>query len=397
MRIVILSLLVLAAGMACTFEPQEPVKMPESQCLLLLAAGRMSREMSIDDLAGQLLMVGVSGKGALDDWNRQYLEELCPGAFVLFGFNIAEYPWDLRLLTDELIHISGSIPCFIAIDHEGGQVFRFRGGLTKIPFPFEIGERGASAARLAGMISAKELLPLGINMNLAPVVEALDNRNSAFLGKRAWAGDYKNSASLASAFLAASQELGLASVVKHFPGNAAADPHRGVSILDAGWNELSSNHIDAFRTAIEHEPAAILLSHAIVIALDGENPVTLSELAISYLKDELGFTGIVLTDDILMAALGAEKKGEENTVAAIKAGADMVMVSGGSSTLKIKAAIIDAIHSGELPEERARDAAARIILQKLRFLEEAGAGAMTPEAFRALVDENRKALSAIMD
>ena len=362
-----------------------------------LAGAGLAARMETRALAGQVIMAGVTGAGQMPDWNERFIRELAPGAVVLFGFNVSEKPWDMVSYLDTVRSACTTVAPFIAIDHEGGPVFRFKAGLTRLPAPRDIGVVGDKAAQTAGYIAGTELRALGISLNLAPVVEASDKRNREFLGPRAWADTYARAGHLASLFLRSCQEAGTAGAIKHFPGNAAVDPHKARAMLDASMEELEEQHLAAFRLALACEPTAVVLSHVWASALDPDNPVTLSAKAIELLKVELGFTGIALTDDILMQGLGGEPMGPANAVAALSAGADMIMMSGGAVMMKARDAILQAVQGGQLSLARLQDAAARVLAQKLRFglLGQHEQHASFAE-FTKLVEENRARLKEVM-
>jgi|GEM_PF-2880424 len=273
--------------------------------------------MSDEELVGQAMIIGVDGVGELSNGSRAILSLVRPGAVILFGFNVAEDPRSVASLAADIRSAAGvpaladgaALPPFVAIDHEGGAVFRFKGGLTRLPPARTMGRAGAAAAAAAGAAAGSELRAVGVTMNAAPVVEALTQANRAFLADRAWSDDPATSGRLAAAFIEACQSSGAAAVAKHFPGNAAADPHRGLPVLDVSRAALEGAFLAPFRRAVDAGVSAIMLSHALVPAIDPGLPVSLSPLAIALLKDELGFRGIVLTDDLQMAALSGRGGG----------------------------------------------------------------------------------------
>ena len=337
--------------------------------------------MTDDELAGQVMMTGVDGVERLSAPSRARLLALKPGALLLFGYNLSSSPKSAASLAADIRSAAaiptgasaatiGVLPPFIAIDHEGGDVYRFKGGLTRLPAARRMGS-GASTAEAvsaaAGVAAGTELRALGVTMNLAPVVEALTAANGAFLGDRAWSDEPARAATLAAIFIEACQEGGTAAVAKHFPGNAAADPHRGLPVLRISVAELERGYFVPFRKAIAAGVAAVMLSHAIVPAIDPDLPSSLSARAIGMLKGKLGFRGIVMTDDLVMAALAGRGGPGAMAVMALSAGADMLMVSGGKAVPEVRDALLAALAGGSLSRDRLKDAAARIVAQKLRF------------------------------
>jgi beta-N-acetylhexosaminidase len=360
-----------------------------------IQARRLAEGLSEKELCGQVLMVSVDGKTGLSPWGEAFLGELKPGAVLLFGFNIPPAPYGLRGLNAAIAvaALQGGVRPFIAIDHEGGDVFRIKSGVTRLPSARALGAYGPDAAELAGALSGAELRALGVTMNLAPVAEALNAGNAAFLGSRAWSELPLEAGTLAYRFIAGSQGSGTAAAAKHFPGNGGGDPHAALPTLDISLDELKESYLASFIPALRARPAAVMLSHALIPALDAERPVSLSAKAIALLKRDLGFGGIVLSDDLVMAALGGSGGPAQAALSALEAGADMLMVSGAKEARSIRDGLLAALAEGSLDEARLRDAAYRIFLQKLRFALDEAVPALSAEDFEALVTANRAALS----
>ena len=373
---------------------EAPVPVPPWPAGAREAACSLAGSLSVEELAGQVLMVGVDGMGVLPVQSGRLLEDVRPGAVILFGFNV---PDDLSALAGaiEAMKAAASVrgmPPFVAIDHEGGDVFRFRTGLTPLPSARTMGAAGTGAARAAGHAAGSELGALGITLNLAPVVEALDERNGAFLAGRSWSTDPLAAAGLSSAFIEACQSAGTAATAKHYPGNAAEDPHEFLPILYAPVGELAERFYPPFAAASRSGVACVMLSHAVARALDPDNPATLSAAVIDSLKRGIGFEGFVLTDDLTMAALSGSGGIADAAVRALAAGADMVMVSGGPGVLAVRDGIVLAAGGPDLPIERLREAAARVLAQKFRFgLPDRGPG--SADGLGALVQENDRILT----
>lgn len=353
----------------------------------------------LDELAGRLLMVSADGSDAMSSWYGSFLDDIRPGALILFGRNVPDEPFAMRGLTAGLRSGRHALPLppFVAIDHEGGEVFRFKRGLTRLPAAAELGRGGPALASLAGRISAAELSALGLSLNLAPVAEALLPWNGAFLGGRAWSDDPTEAGEMAYAFVRASQAAGLAATLKHFPGNKGADPHEALPLIDEGPEDFERYYVRPFRTALRARPAAVMLSHAAVTIFGDGLPATLSPAAIRYLKEDLGFEGVVLSDDLVMAALGAREGVAAAAIAALRAGADLLMVSGAREARSARDALRAAMAADPDLEARGRDAARRAAAQALRFGGAAPLPEIASEDFVALVDGHRAELRAALD
>jgi beta-N-acetylhexosaminidase len=345
-----------------------------------LWARALSLARSLDDrqLAAQVLMAGTDGREKLPPWMKEIFSEAPPGAVMLFSYNIADSPASVADFTGETRNfIAGeSLVPFIAADHEGGDVNRFAGITGSFPPPLFYGEEAAKRGSQAALDevygsslrAAGELRALGITMNLAPVAELLTDDNIAFLGDRSYGRDAVFTGEAASRFVLAMKEEGVASAAKHFPGHGGADPHEGASVLSRSAEELRAL-VFSFKTLIEKAaPAALMVSHVMVPAMDSGTSASLSPLVMrSWIRDELGFEGIILTDDFSMAAARSffSSTGEAS-VAAINAGADMVMVWP-PDILKTHRAFLAALRDGRLSRERLEEASARIIREKLRY------------------------------
>jgi beta-N-acetylhexosaminidase len=317
---------------------------------------------------------------------------------MLFGYNL-EDPEKSRVFIAELSRCieANSFPPFFASDQEGGSVQRFR-GRAALPPPLSYWEdfqqeaarlnmdQGTGAGRTrtrpreekealdlvreralllvetGAETAGRELRRLGVTLNLAPVAEVLTGKNGPFLKDRSYGPDSSFTAGAAAAFVRGMERAGVAAAVKHFPGNSSADPHRHRAVLDLSPEELD-RLIEPFRYIIAREnPAAVMVSHVIIPAWDSK-PSSLSEEAIRRLR-ALGFQGIVLADDFAMAAAGAPV--EKCAVDALNAGVDMIM-AWPADLRKLHRTILTALDRGELSEGRLREAAGRILYQKLRY------------------------------
>ena len=340
--------------------------------------------MSNSGLAAQVLLTGIDGKLGLAPAMKVLLEKIPAGGIMLFRYNLDSSPDEVRKLLAEtagLVEGRGGIAPFMAVDHEGGLVHRFGQGVERLPSAFsfwELAQREGRAAALerAGTLyrrSAAEIRGLGITMVLSPVAETLNEENRLFLDTRSYGPDPDFTRAAASIFIESMNASGIASVVKHFPGNTAADPHSAASILRADKDALDEM-VKPFAGIIRGiDPPAVLVSHVLVPALDNKKIASLSRPVIEgWLRGELGFKGIALADDFSMAAAGQGTAGSGTAgpgpvaVEALNAGVDMIIVWPRNIT-SVHSAILDALASGRLSRERLLEAAGRIIAVKMRY------------------------------
>ena len=333
--------------------------------------------LSLDDrlLTSQLLISGIDGKGSLQPKIETLFSYHPPGGVMLFRYNLTTDTDSIRnLLSQVSSFISGksNIPPFIAVDHEGGTVYRFQDGVAALPaassyreiFLSQGKERALEKITDDVFKSGREIKELGINMIFAPVAEYLTDDNRAFLESRSYGPDPFFTAEAASAFVRAMEQSGIICVVKHFPAIAGTDPHFSTSVISADKSELD-RLIFPFTQVFNNGAKAVMVAHSSVPAMD-DRIASLSPVVMgNWLRGELGFNGIILCDDFIMEAAGSAIP-EEAAIFSIAAGADMVLVWP-SSLERTHAALIYALEEGRLSRERILDAASRIIYEKLRL------------------------------
>lgn len=340
----------------------------EEKALLTLKA------MTLEEKAGQVLMISIGDTNVLSARTKKLLQNLKPGAILFFAFNVQNGPDQVTKLTGNLQAEAKkgalALPFLIAIDHEGGKVLRAKKGYTNLPSPFVLGSKVDAELEIfrLGKISGQELRQSGINWNLAPVVESLTENNKDFLGERSYSEDPKKASLFSNAFIQGLQEENTLACAKHFPGNSNIDPHKGLPVLTASILEYEKEIFPSFKNAIEEKNvAAVMVSHAIVNAIDKNESATVSKKVLSVLKDDLQFKGIALSDDLKMKALNTVMSANTAAVKALSAGTDMLMISGGEDLLEIQKTIVKAVQNGSLQKERLDDAVRRILTQKYLY------------------------------
>lgn len=344
----------------------------------------LARSLDDRELAAQVLLTGIDGRGVLGDSMKALLKRVPAGGILLFRYNLSVEKARVApflAAAAAAASIRGTlpggvvtIPPFIAVDHEGGGVHRFGEGVKRLPAPVSYwtmaSARGWDTAlaslESAARTSGRELRSLGLTMNLAPVAETLTKENRAFLDDRSYGPDPVFTEKAAAAFIRGMEAAGISCVVKHFPGNTGVDPHKGTVTLYADKEELD-RMTAPIAAVIRSGVPAVMVSHALVPAWDDGRIASLSPRIIqTWLREKLGFTGIVLADDFSMgAALAFSLTLEDAVVDALNAGVDMVMTWPGNLTA-IHAAILRALRGGRLSRTRLEEAATRILYEKIR-------------------------------
>ncbi|MFP4010968.1 MAG: glycoside hydrolase family 3 protein [Spirochaetaceae bacterium] len=332
--------------------------------------------MSLEEKAGQLLMVALtaSGDGApltkLDETAARRLAELEPGGIVLYGGNVEDVQQLVRLIADAQDAVE--LPLFVGIDEEGGLVSRLRhlgdGEATHLPPAATLGATGEPLlAYRAGRALARELRSLGFNMNFAPVLDVAAPGENPFLESRTLSGDPGLVSRLGIAFLRGMQYQGVSAAVKHFPGHGRAteDSHYGNAVATASVDELARRDWVPFRAAVEAGTDAFMVGHIVVPELTGERrPATVSREALTEAaRGELGFDGLLISDSVTMAGLAKALDGTSAAREVIAAGADIVLTP--ASPVRAREELVGAVAEGHISEERIDASVRRVLRAKI--------------------------------
>jgi beta-N-acetylhexosaminidase len=262
---------------------------------------------------------------------RHFFTEVDPLGFILFRRNI-ESPDQVVDLVAELRASVGRPDAPVLIDQEGGRVARLGPPhWPKLPPARAIGylaeqdfEAGAAAARASGRVIGAMLAELGIDVACAPVADLLLPETHAVIGDRAYSRDPDLVAKLAVEMAAGLRDAGVGSIIKHIPGHgrATADSHLDLPRIDADFNTLDSMDFAAFRNASSNVPWA-MVAHCIYNAIDQDRPASISTDCIEVIRDQIGFDGVLIADDIGMKALQGTLT--ENAAATLAAGCDLTL------------------------------------------------------------------------
>jgi beta-N-acetylhexosaminidase len=323
-----------------------------------------------------VLQPGFAGTSAPDWLLRRLGEGLA--SVGLFGRNIAS-PEQLAALTAQLRAERDDV--LVAIDEEGGDVTRLevRTG-SSFPGNHALGtvddvELTREVARELG----RRLADCGVNFNWAPSADVNSNPGNPVIGVRSFGADPLLVARHTAAYVEGLQSAGVAACTKHFPGHGDTnvDSHHALPRIDVDADVLAERDLAPFRAAIAAGTRAVMSAHILVPALDPEHPATLSRRILTdLLRGELGYDGLIVTDGMEMQAISSSYGIERGSVLALAAGADAICVGGGlnddETVRRLRDALVTAVRTGELAEERLADAAERV--RRLARWTAAGAG-----------------------
>ena len=286
-------------------------------------------QMFIENLEGNTTFRSYETVGAMNGTDDK--TPLVAGGYLFFSYNIAPTREQLQSFTQSIrdyCETYNIIQPYLSVDQEGGWVNR----LKKLHPPLPSNEAVTSDYDLAGAYQlycgqAAGMRDLGFDMNLAPVVEVCTEDNAEFLDGRSF-GDVEKVIRYGTACINAYENNGIATVLKHFPGNTNTDPHTGLPEITLSKDDLLKS-LQSFKELVKLEPAAVLMSHARTSAIDPGVPACLSKVWVTdILRNEYGYKGLIFSDDIFMGALADNGYPPELAAyLAVEAGVDCIMTS----------------------------------------------------------------------
>ncbi|MGE5577781.1 MAG: beta-N-acetylhexosaminidase [Syntrophothermus sp.] len=332
--------------------------------------------MSMEEKIGQLVMVGLDGPEVTPS-DEEFIARYGIGNMVFFGRNIVD-PAQAQSLTHRLQEIASRrrhpVGFLLSIDQEGGAVARLTSGETVLPGNMALGATGSEEhARQAAEVTAAEIAALGFNMNLAPVLDINNNPDNPGIGVRSFGEDVSLVTRLGVATIRAYQGAGVVATAKHFPGkgDVTVDSHLDLPTVAHARERLDRVELAPFVAAIRAGVGAIMTAHVFFPAVEPVPglPATLSPSVLTgLLREELGFTGVLLTDDLFMGAIAKKYAAGEAAVRALEAGADMALLCHGQAAQAAAIeAIRDAVRTGRISEERVDVSVDRILTLKARY------------------------------
>jgi beta-N-acetylhexosaminidase len=354
--------------------------------------GRDLSEWTLREKIGQMVMCGFDGKQPTDGI-RMLIREYRIGGIIYFRRNVgtAEETASLSAALQEAAADVSDVPLWIAVDQEGGMVARIDRDVAVMPGNMALGAaRDAGLAYETALASARDLRRMGINFNLAPCLDVNNNPANPVIGVRSYGERPELVAKLGSAAIRGYQAGGVAACAKHFPGHGdtVADSHLELPVVPHDPRRLDRVELAPFRAAVEAGVDAVMTAHVRFPAHeDRAIPATLSpRILTGLLRERLGFSGMIVTDCLEMKAISDTVGVGRGAVMAVKAGADLVLVSHRlDRQLEALEALHDAVLSGEIGMERIDDAVRRILAAKRRRIMAApaapAAGSGVPEAW----------------
>lgn len=329
--------------------------------------------LSFEQAIGQVLMMGFNDAKVTPEL-KDTMKRLQPGGVLLLSRNIQSAE-QLKQLTQDLQEISleySKLPLFIAVDQEGGDISRIEFGKEKTP---QSAIESADHAYVVGQARGQELKSLGVNVNLSPVLDI--TQAGDFLFERTFQTEIFETGEFARALLTGQQNAGILSSVKHFPGygSISFNPEQKLAIVQE-FPDTSP-----FVSTFVASPEFVLLSNVVYTDFDPDNPFTFSEKGIRVLRDELGFQGVILSDDLVQPSLLNNYSFEQITSLPLEAGTNMVMFSEQSYAIDAHRILVQAAAQNPALKKKIEDSAAKILEVKKQFFFESNQSLALDQSF----------------
>ena len=345
---------------------------------LALSVDERIAQMTLEEKVGQLFLVSFAGPN-LSPALMEMINHYHVGGLVLFSVagNVTSMPQVAQLINDAQQQAStngAGIALFVAIDQEGGSVVRLTKGATVFPSNMAVGATNSlEHARLMAQVSAQELKALGINMNLAPVMDVNNNPANPVIGIRSFGSKPEQVAQFGVTMIESYRANGIIATPKHFPGHGdtSVDSHVGLPIVHHPLSHLEGVELVPFQAAINAQVDAIMTAHVLFPAFEPTSrlPSTLSSnVLVGLLRHKMGFQGLIVTDALDMGALAQSYTLAQASAKAVQAGADVLAFGPGRHDIRVAYQhVLAQVQAGVIPESRLDESVRRILNIKVRY------------------------------
>lgn len=303
--------------------------------------------MTLEEKVGQMMFYGVNGTNV--DNNIKYVNSI-----------------------KKANRQNSDIPLFIGFDEEGGSMSQLPQELMRTPSKGELGNTNdSSLATGIGAGTAKKLKLLGINTDFGTVLDINTNKNNPIIGVRSYGSTQEKVTEFGINELKAIQNEGVIPTVKHFPGHGdtEVDSHLGLPSLNHDLNRLKSTELVPFQTAINNGVDMVMTAHIMLPQIDKEYPATMSKKILTdLLRDEMGYKGVIITDDLEMQAISKNWDLGEAAIKSVEAGADILLVCHTiENQQKVYNAVVQGVNDGKIDENRIDESVRRILRLKYQY------------------------------
>lgn len=320
---------------------------------------------------GQLIITGIKGTTLLPE-EKEFIESCDIGGVILFSHNY-ESPAQLAELINTIQVNRSEYPLFIAVDHEGGRVMRFKEPFTQFPTMADLALTNSPKLCFeVAKIMSEELTACGVNINLAPVCDVLTNSNNKVIGDRAFSSSPEEVSKYVSAMIRGFKTHKIIPCAKHFPGHGCTtkDSHYDLPIVKKSIDELWECEFIPFEKAVRARVDFVMMAHLIVDGIDQETPCSLSSKAYQLLREGFKYKGLIITDDMQMKAIADRYSTEEAAVMAVAAGADIIEYRDMEEAQKAYEGLKEAIKTKKLKNNSIQEKLERVEAVKKEYLKD---------------------------
>ncbi len=332
-------------------------------------------DMTLEEKVGQLFIAGFY-ETEDGDYVDSLIRDYKVGGLIFFGRNVGTAEELVNLVNDLRAENGDYIPLFFSVDQEGGTVERLPDEVSAMEDAYIYGQSGSSEVGYAlGQVLAHECAAFGFNLDFAPSLDIWSNPENTVIGTRAFGTTAEVVEAVGPWAAYGLMDGGVIPVVKHFPGHGdtAVDSHAGLPAVSKKVDELLTSELIPFQSAIAGREGegvpAVMVAHILMTAIDPDHPASLSQVVVTgLLREQLGFDGVVFTDDLTMGAITENYGLDEAAVLALEAGCDVLLVCHNEGELALAwQAVLDAVASGRLTEERIDQSVYRILSLKQAY------------------------------
>jgi beta-N-acetylhexosaminidase len=314
----------------------------------------------LETRAGAVLMVGLPGVTTAGEVAATTVTDIGVSGVFLAASNVRSAEQVRALVTG--LRAQSTRPLVISTDAESGRVSVLRAVIGSGPSPRRLArQRSPEQVQAFSAELGARLKDLGVNVDLAPVVDLDDGPSAGVIGDRSFGTDPGTVTTYAEAFSAGLEQSGVVAAVKHFPGQgrSGADTHRQAAVVDTPVADLVARDLVPFQRLIDGGAEVVMMNHLDYTGLDPDLPASLSPAAYALLRS-MGFNGVAITDSLGMGAVNTRWDFPQAAVRAITAGADAAFATDGRQAVRMRDALVAAVKAGTLPESRLNEAATRV-------------------------------------
>jgi beta-N-acetylhexosaminidase len=330
------------------------------------------KQMSTNEKIGQMVLAGIDGT-TMNAQTQALIQDYQVGGIIFYKVNLANTKQAVELINSlKETNSRNSIPLWLSLDEEGGRVTRLPDELHKFPTNAVIGHANNEKFSFAvGSTMGQELRAYGLNMDFAPVLDINSNPDNPVIGNRSFGVNASIVSKLGVQTMKGLQSQSVVSVVKHFPGHGdtSVDSHIGLPVVQHDLNRLRKLELVPFADAIKSKADAVMAAHILLPKIDAKSPASFSKAIITgILRNELGFQGLVISDDMTMGAVSKNYELGEAVIKAVQAGIDVILVGHEyDKEVKVILALRQAVKDKRISMDQLNTSVTRILMLKSKY------------------------------